>query len=85
MLLDKHKRHITYLRVSVTDRCNLRCIYCIPNKYIPRLKHHDILTYEEMLRIIKVFVELGIRKVRIKTMPFFFFFLNNTLISNSSC
>ena len=65
MLLDKHKRHITYLRVSVTDRCNLRCIYCIPNKYIPRLKHHDILTYEEMLRIIKVFVELGIRKVRI--------------------
>lgn len=63
-LVDKFNREINYLRVSVTDRCNLRCLYCIPKQ--PHFKHKDeILTYEEILRIIKVFVELGINKVRI--------------------
>jgi len=63
-LIDRYNRKITYLRVSVTDRCNLRCLYCNPEG-TPRLKHHEILTYEEILRIIDIGVRLGIKKVRI--------------------
>jgi len=66
MLVDSYGRKITYLRVSVTDRCNLRCIYCRPlNYFIPRLSHDQILRYEEILRIVKLAVSLGIKKVRI--------------------
>ncbi len=65
-LIDRYNRQITYLRVSVTDRCNLRCIYCNPKgDLVPRLRHQDVLTYEEMLRIIDVATRLGIKKVRI--------------------
>jgi len=62
-LIDRYGREITYLRVSVTDRCNLRCIYC--GEDFLRLRHEDILRYEEIIRIITLFVRLGIRKVRI--------------------
>ncbi len=66
MLIDNYGRKITYLRVSVTDRCNLRCIYCRPKGYsIPRLSHEEILRYEEILRLVKLAVKLGIRKIRI--------------------
>ncbi len=64
-LEDGHKRYLNYLRVSITDRCNLRCLYCVPDGRIPKLRHDDILTYEEILRIIKIGIDLGIRKVRI--------------------
>ncbi len=64
-LIDAHNRHIDYLRLSVTDRCNLRCTYCMPKGVVPFLSHEDILRYEEMLRLIQVAVRLGIRKVRI--------------------
>ncbi len=64
-MVDKHHRVINYLRVSVTDRCNLRCIYCMPEEGISCLRHKDILNYEELHRIIRVSSELGIRKVRI--------------------
>jgi cyclic pyranopterin phosphate synthase len=64
-MLDKYKREINYLRVSITDRCNLRCVYCMPKEGVSRLGHEDILRYEEMLRIIGIAKKLGIVKVRV--------------------
>lgn len=63
--VDHFDRRITYLRVSVTDRCNLRCRYCVPVRDFSFLKHAHILRYEEILRIIRIGVESGIRKVRL--------------------
>ncbi len=63
--VDNCKRNITYLRVSITDRCNLRCFYCMPYDGLGLLEHSDILSYEEILRVIKVSVEMGITKVRV--------------------
>ena len=64
-LVDQEKRHLNYLRISITDRCNLRCLYCVPEGRIPKLGHDDILSYEEILRLVKIGIQLGIRKVRI--------------------
>ncbi|MDP2931002.1 MAG: GTP 3',8-cyclase MoaA [Chloroflexota bacterium] len=64
-LSDSFQRPINYLRISVTDRCNLRCIYCMPPEGIPLMSHQDILTYEEIRTIVKAAAELGINKVRI--------------------
>jgi cyclic pyranopterin phosphate synthase len=64
-LLDQYHRPINYLRLSVTDRCNLRCIYCMSEKGVSFVDHGEILTYEEMLRIVKLCVRKGIRKVRV--------------------
>ena len=64
-LIDRHDRRLNYLRISVTDRCNLRCTYCVPPDRIPRLSHAEILRYEEILRIVRVGVNLGINKVRV--------------------
>ena len=65
-LTDSYGRQITYLRVSVTDRCNFRCRYCMPADGVsPQLRHADVLSYEESLRLIGRFVVLGINKVRI--------------------
>ncbi|WP_319524731.1 GTP 3',8-cyclase MoaA [uncultured Desulfosarcina sp.] len=64
-MTDRYRRQLRYLRVSVTDRCNLRCVYCVPGTPQPRLKHEDILRYEEILRIVRVGVKLGIAKVRV--------------------
>jgi len=65
MLLDPYRRKINYLRISVTDRCNLRCRYCMPEEGIPLIPHKDILTYEEILRIVRVFAPEGISKIRL--------------------
>ncbi len=65
LLEDHHCRKLNYLRISVTDRCNLRCIYCVPRETLPRLAHTDILRYEEILRIVRIGVSLGIDKIRI--------------------
>lgn len=63
---DQYNREINYLRVSITDRCNLRCIYCMPEEGIKQiLSHQEILTYEEILRVINIAVTLGTSKVRI--------------------
>lgn len=63
---DRYNRNIDYLRVSVIDRCNLRCIYCMPEEGIKNLlPHYEILTYEEILRIINVAVDVGIFRIRI--------------------
>jgi len=64
-MIDNYNRKINYLRISVTDRCNLRCQYCRPKEGISLLGHEDILSYEEILRIVSVATELGITKVRV--------------------
>ncbi len=64
-LVDACNRHLNYLRVSITDRCNLACGYCLPEEAVPRLAHAAILRYEEILRIVRVAVRLGITKVRV--------------------
>lgn len=64
-LLDPHGRTINYLRLSVTDRCNLRCSYCMPADGIGKVAHADILSYEELYRIARVAVSIGIDKIRI--------------------
>lgn len=65
MIYDNHNRPITYLRLAVTDRCNLRCFYCMPEEGIRYLPKHQVLTYEEMERLVQVLVGLGVQKVRI--------------------
>ncbi len=64
-ILDNYHRIINYLRVSVTDRCNMRCIYCMPEQGVRFIPHDEILTYEEMLHLIRLCVLQGIRKVRL--------------------
>lgn len=65
MLQDAYNRKIDYLRISVTDRCNLRCVYCMPAEGIAHKPHSDILSFEDIYRIVKVAAGLGIRKIRI--------------------
>ncbi len=64
-LSDSFDRPINYLRISVTDRCNLRCIYCMPLEGIETLDHTDILRYEEILSVARAAAEIGINKVRL--------------------
>ena len=64
-LIDKYDRHLNYLRISITDRCNLQCMYCRPHDLIPKLRHKEILRYEEILRFVRIGVHLGISKIRI--------------------
>jgi len=64
-LTDRYNRNINYLRISVTDHCNLNCIYCSPANKIIKLPRKEILKYEEILRLVKIGVNLGIYKVRI--------------------
>ena len=64
-LSDSFQRPINYLRISVTDRCNLRCIYCMPAEGVRSIPHNDILAYEEIHAIVLAGAELGINKVRI--------------------
>jgi cyclic pyranopterin phosphate synthase len=64
-LIDPYNRHLNYLRISITDRCNLNCVYCTPRDLIPRLSHDDILTYEEILRVVRIGINLGISKIRV--------------------
>ena len=63
--VDSYKRRIEYLRLSVTDRCNLRCTYCVPEEGVPKLKHADVLRYEEILRLAGIAAKMGISKIRI--------------------
>jgi GTP 3',8-cyclase len=62
---DTYQRTINYLRISVTDRCNLRCVYCMPERGIRLMSHLDILSYEEIITLVKAAAELGIDKVRL--------------------
>src|SRR6056297_820833 len=64
-LTDRFQRHLNYLRVSITDHCNLNCIYCRPAGCTTRLRHADILSYEEILRVLSIATRLGVTKIRI--------------------
>ena len=64
-LIDSCNRILNYLRISITDRCNLKCQYCSPRHLIPKLSHEEILSYEEILHLVGIAVQLGISKVRI--------------------
>lgn len=64
-LIDNYNRKLNYLRVSITDHCNLKCMYCMPKKQTWKLEHSDILRYEEILRIVEIGVKLGISKIRV--------------------
>jgi GTP 3',8-cyclase len=65
LLIDPHGRTIDYLRVSITDLCNLRCIYCMPRDGVELTSHEEILRYEEILTIVGIARDMGVRKVRI--------------------
>ena len=64
-MCDAYNRRINYLRLSITDRCNLRCTYCMPPEGIALLSHTDILSFEEIVELVGIAVELGITKVRL--------------------
>ena len=64
-LLDQFGRRIEYLRISVTDRCNFRCSYCMPVEGLPWLPKHDILSYEEIAEVVRQLAPMGLRRVRI--------------------
>jgi len=65
MMIDGHGRKINYLRLSVTDRCNFRCRYCMPADGVPLLPHGEILSYEELYLVARTAVTLGIEKIRV--------------------
>ena len=64
-LLDRQRRVIDYLRVSVTDRCNYRCTYCLPEEGVSHARRADILSFEEIVRLVACFARLGVRRVRL--------------------
>ena len=65
MLIDGHGRKVDYLRVSVTERCNFRCQYCMPEKPFSWVPHENLLSYEDMFEFIKVAIDQGIKKIRL--------------------
>src|SRR4030066_2140787 len=64
-LRDTFERVIDYLRISITDRCNLRCVYCMPQSGVELFEHKEILTYEEIARVGGIAASLGVRKIRL--------------------
>jgi GTP 3',8-cyclase len=64
-LKDQHGRSIEYLRISITDRCNFRCVYCMPEQGLDWLPKQDILSYEEIVGVVRQFAPLGLRRLRI--------------------
>lgn len=64
-MIDQFGRTIDYVRISVTDRCNLRCTYCMPTEGVEEFQCKDILSYEEMIRLCRIFASLGIKKIKI--------------------
>lgn len=63
-LIDDYDRAIDYIRISVTDRCNLRCRYCVDGNF-PFIPHNEVLTYEEIIRFVRICATMGVRKVRL--------------------
>lgn len=62
---DNYNREIKYLRISITERCNLRCRYCMPMDGVCKKEHDEMLTYEEILKVSKVAAKLGVKKIRL--------------------
>jgi GTP 3',8-cyclase len=65
VLTDRLQRRVDYLRVSVTDRCNYRCTYCLPEDGVSHVDREDILRFEEIVALVRCFVDLGVRRVRL--------------------
>ena len=65
MLFDNHNRPINYLRLAVTDRCNLRCFYCMPEEGIKYVARKQLLSFEEIERLVRLMAFMGISKIRI--------------------
>ena len=61
-MIDRFNRRIEYARISITDRCNLRCRYCMSENGIEKISPKDVLTYEEIIHVTKIFSQLGIKK-----------------------
>lgn len=64
-MIDEYGRAIDYIRISITDRCNLRCTYCMPEEGVETVPHAEILTYDEIGRLAEIFASLGIRKIKL--------------------
>lgn len=64
-LTDRHGRRINYMRLSVTDRCDMRCVYCMPAEGIPKLDHCEVMSYEELQQLAEAAVAVGIEKIRV--------------------
>ena len=64
-MLDRYHRTIDYLRISLTDRCNLRCVYCMPEEGVRWVPHTAILSYEQLLRLCRIFAGLGLKKIKL--------------------
>jgi cyclic pyranopterin phosphate synthase len=64
-MIDQFGRRIEYLRVSVTDKCNLRCVYCMPMEGLPWMRRSELLSYEEITHVVRVMADMGLRRVRI--------------------
>ncbi len=64
-MLDRYSRKINYLRISVTDRCNLRCTYCMPAEGVELMKHTNVLRFDEIIKTVKYAANLGVNKIRI--------------------
>src|SRR5438552_5837312 len=65
LLVDSYGRRIKSMRISVTDKCNFRCTYCMPAEGLPWLKKAEILSYEEIERVVRVAINLGIEQIRL--------------------
>lgn len=65
MLIDNYGRTINYLRISVTDRCNFRCVYCMPQEGIELQSHQSIMRYEEIIDVVKAATKIGVNKIRL--------------------
>ena len=64
-LYDPFGRAINYLRLSITDRCNLRCVYCMPAAGVHAIRHADLLSFEELLTVCRAAVSVGVEKIRV--------------------
>ena len=64
-MIDQFGRTVQYLRISVTDKCNLRCVYCMPLEGLPWLKREEILSYEEIAHVVRTMAGMGLERVRI--------------------
>lgn len=64
-MIDLQGRNIEYVRISITDRCNYRCMYCMPTEGVDSLEHSHLLSFEEIERIVRLLTQLGVHAVRI--------------------
>ena len=64
-MLDQYSRNIDYIRISVTDRCNLRCTYCMPQTCKTYLRQEELLTYDEIVKLAEIYRSLGIKNVKL--------------------